>query len=121
MQRYADDTGVEPTTLDQGKHVFFAGQHWSLVRADSDATDAFYCPHPVHISGKRRGLVVQWRGRKVSIEDFLRDLRIPPWRRAATPLLVYGSEVVAVADLAVSEGYRNPAPGQELWRLVKAQ
>jgi len=28
---------------------------------------------------------------------------------------------VAVADLAVSEGYRNPAPGQELWRLVKAQ
>ncbi len=121
MERYADDTGVEPTTLDQGKHVFFAGQHWSLVRADSDATDAFYCPHPVHISGKRRGLVMQWRGRKVSIEDLLRDLRIPPWRRAATPLLVHGSEVVAVADLAVSEGYRNPAPGQELWRLVKAQ
>ena len=56
--------------LRSGQARLFAGQHWSLVRADSDATDAFYCPHPVHISGKRRGLVVQWRGRKVSIEDF---------------------------------------------------
>ena len=64
---------------------------------------------------------MQWRDRKVSIEEVLRDLRIPPWRRAATPLVVHGSEVVAVADLAVSEGYRNPAPGQALWRLFKAQ
>ena len=64
---------------------------------------------------------MQWRGRAVSIEDLLRDLRVPPWRRSATPLVVHGSEIVAVADLAVSEKYRNVESGQALWRLVNSE
>lgn len=121
MAQYAENTVRDEVPLEPGKQTFFAGQQWSLKKADAQAVDGFYCPDPVCLSAKRNGLVMQWRGRAVSIEDLLRDLRVPPWRRSATPLVVRGSEIIAVADLAVSEKYRNAASGQALWRLVNSQ
>ena len=82
-------------------------------QADAQAVDAFYCPDPVLLSAKRNGPVMQWRGRAVSIEDLL---RVCACRRGVQLChAAFGARFggIAVADLAVSEGYRNPAPGQD--------
>ena len=77
MARYAENTVSDEAPLEPGKQTFFAGQQWSLTKADAQAVDGFYCPDPVCLScqTQRSGHAV--RGRAVSIEDLLRDLRVP--------------------------------------------
>ena len=39
------------------------------------------------------------------MRKWLQDRGVLPWRRAQLPLLVVGDEIVAVADLAIADGW----------------
>lgn len=117
MGSYAESPALEQTPLKPGEPIVFAGRQWSLVAAQRSEAGSFCCSDSLSISARRADLVMQWHGRQVGIDDLLRDLRIPPWRRASVPLVINEREIVAVADLAVSERYLPGIDAQSYWRL----
>jgi tRNA(Ile)-lysidine synthase len=120
MGSYAESPALEQTPLKPGEPIVFAGRQWSLVAAQRSEVGSFCCSDSLSISARRADLVMQWHGRQVGIDDLLRDLRIPPWRRASVPLVINEREIVAVADLAVSERYLPGMDAQSYWRLVSS-
>lgn len=68
---------------------------------------------------RRGGEGLRPAGRKGTraLKDLLQEAAVPPWDRDRLPLLYVGSELVAIADLYVAEGWQSGAdePG---WRLA---
>lgn len=55
-------------------------------------------------------------GRKTRpLKKVFQDLGVPPWLRGGVPLIYYGEELVAAADLFVCEGWRRG--GGEVYRI----
>jgi len=50
------------------------------------------------------------------LKDLLQEAAVPPWERGRLPLLYVGSELVAIADLYVAEGWQA-GPNESGWRL----
>lgn len=56
------------------------------------------------------------RAHSQSLKKLLQEAGVPPWWRDRLPLLWYGDELAAVADLWLCEGYRA-IPGEAGWQL----
>ena len=50
------------------------------------------------------------------LKDLLQEAAVPPWERDRLPLLYVGSELVAIADLYIAEGWQA-GPDESGWRL----
>jgi tRNA(Ile)-lysidine synthase len=48
-------------------------------------------------------------GHRQSLKHLQQQAGIPPWVRRRLPLICYGDEIAAVADLWICEGFRSPA------------
>ncbi len=57
------------------------------------------------------------RSARRSLKDLLQAASVPPWERDRLPLLYVGSELVAIADLYVAEGWQS-GPDEAGWRLA---
>lgn len=51
-----------------------------------------------------------------SLKDLLQEAAVPPWERDRLPLLYVASELVAIADLYVAEGWQA-GPGEPGWHV----
>ncbi|MCC5873951.1 MAG: tRNA lysidine(34) synthetase TilS [Gammaproteobacteria bacterium] len=52
-----------------------------------------------------------------SLKGLLQEAAVPPWERGRLPLLYVGSELVAIADLYIAQGWQAGA-GETGWRVA---
>ena len=107
----------EPARLEPEKPTPFAGKMWLMESAPATASDSFSCSGAIYLCSRRADLSMYWCGRDTGVDDLLRQLRVPPWRRASIPLLVHQDDIVAVPGLTVSERYRTAPTERLYWRL----
>ena len=107
----------EPMRLEPKKQTLFLGKMWLMESASATALDSFSCSGTLYLCCRRTGLTMYWCGRDTGVDDLLRQLRVPPWRRASVPLLVHRDDIVAVPGYTVSERYRTAATERLYWRL----
>ena len=71
----------------------------------------------VSFRGSEERLRPAGRGVSVSFKNFFQEQGIPPWERAAIPLVYLDDRLAAVADLCVCEGFGEPE-GTEGMRIA---
>ncbi|MBK4714057.1 MULTISPECIES: tRNA lysidine(34) synthetase TilS [Tenebrionibacter/Tenebrionicola group] len=107
----------QPLVLPEGLGMLCWGDSGIAVRpprADEPVSVRFGAHGQIHIVGRERGR---------TIKKLWQELGIPPWQRAATPLLFYGEQPVAAPGVFITqEGQAQPGQSWLLdWKKEQEQ
>jgi tRNA(Ile)-lysidine synthase len=89
----------------------------TLVRDAHGDIDAAALPRPLTVEFRRGGERLPAAIGRVALKDLLQRAGVPPWRRAAVPLLTFADQIVAVGDLWVAPAFAAHASAAQRVRL----